>query len=190
MDLFWGRFLQSSAPRIPNLRCRFLSCPRDRYQTRTARGLCAFQAPDGWRFRSSALLGSPFWVASCSGTSAALRQHSLAVQKSSPRRLPWQPMAAEPAGATACESERVDINTASADDLNRLGGRIGKAIIAGRPYRSADELVSKRVLTRSTFNQIKDRITPALLRSRRRLPWHRGGSRFLIRSRRALLLAR
>jgi hypothetical protein len=105
------------------------------------------------------LLGSPFWVASCSGTSAALRQHSLAVQKSSPRRLPWQPMAAEPAGATACESERVDINTASADDLNRLGGRIGKAIIAGRPYRSADELVSKRVLTRSTFNQIKDRIT-------------------------------
>jgi len=70
-----------------------------------------------------------------------------------------QPVAAEPAGSTACEPERIDINTASADDLNRLGSRIGKAIMAGRPYRSIDELVSKRVLKRSTFNQIKDRIT-------------------------------
>jgi hypothetical protein len=70
-----------------------------------------------------------------------------------------QPGAAEPANSTACEPERIDINTASADDLNRLGGGIGKAIMAGRPYRSVDELVSKRVLKRSTFNQIKDRIT-------------------------------
>ena len=53
----------------------------------------------------------------------------------------------------------IDINTASAEDLNRLGERFGKAIIAGRPYRSVDELVSKRVLKRSTFSRIKDRIT-------------------------------
>src|SRR5829696_3982411 len=70
-----------------------------------------------------------------------------------------QPVAAEPAGSTACEPERIDINTASADDLNRLGSRIGKVIMAGRPYRSIDELVSKRVLKRSAFNQIKNRIT-------------------------------
>jgi Helix-hairpin-helix motif len=56
-------------------------------------------------------------------------------------------------------SEPIDINTASAADLNRLGERFGKAIIAGRPYRSVDELVSKRVLKRSTFSRIKDRIT-------------------------------
>jgi DNA uptake protein ComE-like DNA-binding protein len=55
--------------------------------------------------------------------------------------------------------EPIDINTASAADLNRLGERFGKAIIAGRPYRSVDELVSKRVLKRSTFSRIKDRIT-------------------------------
>lgn len=54
----------------------------------------------------------------------------------------------------------VDINTASVDELNSLGGgRFGRVVVAGRPYASIDELVSKRVLTRSTFSQIKDQIT-------------------------------
>ena len=61
--------------------------------------------------------------------------------------------------AGASGPARVDINAASVEDLNRLGGRFGRAIIAGRPYASVDELVSKRVLTRSTFSQIKDQIT-------------------------------
>ena len=61
--------------------------------------------------------------------------------------------------AAADEAARVDINTASVEELNRLGGRFGRAIVAGRPYASTDELVSKRVLTRSTFSQIKDQIT-------------------------------
>jgi DNA uptake protein ComE-like DNA-binding protein len=59
----------------------------------------------------------------------------------------------------ATEPKLLDINTASADALNRLGERFGKAIIASRPYRSVGELVSKRVLKRSTFSRIKDRIT-------------------------------
>ena len=54
---------------------------------------------------------------------------------------------------------RVDLNTASVEELNRLGGRFGRAIVAGRPYTSVDELVSKRVITRATFSQIKDQIT-------------------------------
>jgi DNA uptake protein ComE-like DNA-binding protein len=53
----------------------------------------------------------------------------------------------------------VDINTASVEELNRLGGRFAKAIVAGRPYASIDELLSKRVLTRATFSQIRDQIT-------------------------------
>ena len=53
----------------------------------------------------------------------------------------------------------VDINTASLEELNRLSGRFARAIIAGRPYTTIDELVSKRVLTRATFSQIKDQIT-------------------------------
>jgi len=59
----------------------------------------------------------------------------------------------------AIDSKRVDINTASLEELNRLGGRFAKAIVAGRPYASIDELVSKRVITRTTFSQIKDQIT-------------------------------
>ena len=53
----------------------------------------------------------------------------------------------------------IDINGASADELNRLGGRFGTAIIRGRPYGSIDELVSKRVLTRTAFGRIKNQIT-------------------------------
>ena len=80
-----------------------------------------------------------------------------------------QPVSEEPVGSTTSEPKLININTASADDLNRLGVRFGKAIIAGRPYRSVGELVSKRVLKRSTFSRIKDRITATPLRSRRRL---------------------
>ena len=61
--------------------------------------------------------------------------------------------------AGASGPARVDINIASVEDLNRLGGRFGRAIVASRPYTSIDELISKRVLTRSTFSQIKDQIT-------------------------------
>jgi DNA uptake protein ComE-like DNA-binding protein len=61
--------------------------------------------------------------------------------------------------AEASDPKHVDINTASVDELNSLGGRFGRAIVAGRPYTTIDELVSKRVLTRSTFSQIKDQIT-------------------------------
>lgn len=55
---------------------------------------------------------------------------------------------------------RVDLNTASVAELNALGGgMIGRAIVAGRPYRTADDLVAKRVLTRATFAQIKGQIS-------------------------------
>ena len=61
--------------------------------------------------------------------------------------------------AEAPGTQLLDINTASSDELDRLAGRIGKAIVRGRPYQSIDDLVSKRVLNRGTFGQIKDRIT-------------------------------
>ena len=66
---------------------------------------------------------------------------------------------AAPAPMVARGPTLIDINSASADELNRLGGRFGKAIIQGRPYGSIDELVSKRILTRTAFGRIKDQIT-------------------------------
>ena len=66
--------------------------------------------------------------------------------------------AAAPARSTAPNSPLVDINSASVDELNGLGGQFGKAIIRGRPYGSIDELVSKRILKRAVFSQSKERL--------------------------------
>ena len=63
-----------------------------------------------------------------------------------------------PVPSTSSDPRRVNINTASVNELNGLGGRLGKAIIRRRPYRSIEDLVSKRILTRAAFNRIKDRI--------------------------------
>ncbi len=67
--------------------------------------------------------------------------------------------AVESAGPRALGS--VDLNTASVADLNTLrgGGMIGRAIVQKRPYASVGELLSKRVLSRATFERIKDQVT-------------------------------
>ena len=47
------------------------------------------------------------------------------------------------------------------EELNRLkgAGSLGRAIVRGRPYRSVDDLVNKRVLRRTAFERIKDQVT-------------------------------
>lgn len=61
-----------------------------------------------------------------------------------------------PPGATpAAAGGRIDINTASAEQLDALPG-VGparaKKIIAGRPYTSLDDVVTKKVLTKGVFD--------------------------------------
>ena len=65
------------------------------------------------------------------------------------------------ASAPEQADELVDLNTASVEQLNSLrgGGRIGRAIIRGRPYASAEDLIKKRVLTRAAYDAIKDQVT-------------------------------
>lgn len=57
--------------------------------------------------------------------------------------------------------ELVDLNTATLAELNGLkgGGTIGRAILQRRPYASIDQLLSKRVLSRSVYQRIKDQVT-------------------------------
>lgn len=93
--------------------------------------------------------------ASSAATPGGTTQRSTAV----PTRPDTQ---AAPAGQPSAQSSGlVDINSASASDLDALPG-IGKsraaAIIKNRPYKGKDDLVNKHVLPKNVYNGIKDKV--------------------------------
>jgi len=64
-------------------------------------------------------------------------------------------------GAGKPMKKQLDLNSASDEDLKQLpgiGDALSKKIIDNRPYKRKDELVSKKVLPRATYEKIKDQV--------------------------------
>lgn len=65
-------------------------------------------------------------------------------------------------GAISGDTKLIDINSATLTDLKSLPG-VGTAyarkIVEGRPYTSVDDLKARKVLSSSTYDKIRERIS-------------------------------
>ncbi|MBY0491435.1 MAG: helix-hairpin-helix domain-containing protein, partial [Gemmatimonadaceae bacterium] len=82
-------------------------------------------------------------------------------RRSAPRRQAGSRRRAMAIAAPAAAAKQIDINSATAAELEAIPG-IGKAfsakIIGGRPYANKLQLVQKKILTQALYDKIKDQI--------------------------------
>ncbi len=74
---------------------------------------------------------------------------------------PDHPQVTVLAPASDADRSRIDLNSASVKELRSLPG-IGtvnaRKIVAGRPYESVDDLRTRKILPKATFEKIQDRV--------------------------------
>lgn len=71
-------------------------------------------------------------------------------------------LSSSPSKALGATTGKININSASASELDTLPGigeKTAAKIIAARPYKSIDELLSKKIIGSSTFNKLKDLVS-------------------------------
>ena len=73
----------------------------------------------------------------------------------------WAQAKSEQKAPPAAKKEPLDINSASADELKALKG-LGEAdakkIVENRPYKTKDDLVQKKVVSKATYDKIKGQV--------------------------------
>ncbi|HEX3350410.1 MAG TPA: helix-hairpin-helix domain-containing protein [Acetobacteraceae bacterium] len=95
-------------------------------------------------------------------TAPSITAPSAATPRAASPAAPAPSTSASTAPSATPATGMVNINTASVAQLDKLP-QIGKSraekIVKGRPYSSPADLVNKKILTKSVYSKIKDKIT-------------------------------